>query len=212
MTQAATLIQIDLGEPAAETRAMALLQSLADPTALAADYYRSVEGPPSIALSQTFESLAAIPQRDSSFLADRGLNFARHVTLEVADDAKTLEPAPFLMIVSFCVPDARCTEVDRWYEYEHAPLLLKAEGWLRARRCRAVASEGNARWTHIALHSLRDIETLASKERAFARSTEWRARLEQEQWFQQAGRWVYERVNPENLGAMRFKTGSLSNT
>jgi hypothetical protein len=33
---------------------------------------------------------------------------------------------------------------------------------------------------------------LDSAERALARSTEWRAQLEKERWFAQAGRFVYE--------------------
>jgi hypothetical protein len=33
---------------------------------------------------------------------------------------------------------------------------------------------------------------LDSAERALARSTEWRAQLEKESWFAQAGRFVYE--------------------
>lgn len=148
---------------------------------------------------ETFESAGQVPRTADAALAQCGLDFARHICAEVADDVKSRDAAPILMIVAFCVPPERCSEVDEWYEIEHAPLLLKAEGWQRARRHHGIASEGNARWTHVALHDLRDLETLNSSERSFARSTQWRARLSRETWFEQAGRWVYERIAPENL-------------
>jgi len=74
-------------------------------------------------------------------------------------------------------------------------MLMRAPGWLRARRFEAVRSIGVRRYTSIALHDLRDLAVLDSKERALARSTQWRARLERASWFQQAGRFVYRRLD-----------------
>lgn len=193
------LTQLDPSGAAREADVPRLLAKLAAPRAIAADYYRNAAPPRSYALVETFQSLEDIPPQADARLAQSGVTFARHICVQVADDVKSRAPAPVLMIVAFCVPPQRCGEVDDWYEVEHAPLLLRAEGWLRARRHHCIASEGNARWTHVALHDLRDLETLDSAERTFARSTEWRARLTRESWFDQAGRWVYERIAPENL-------------
>jgi hypothetical protein len=41
-------------------------------------------------------------------------------------------------------------------------------------------------------HELRDAAVLGSAQRALARSTPWRVQLEQESWFAQAGRFIYE--------------------
>ena len=41
-------------------------------------------------------------------------------------------------------------------------------------------------------HELRDAAVLGSAQRALARSTPWRAQLEQESWFAQAGRFIYQ--------------------
>ena len=71
-------------------------------------------------------------------------------------------------------------------------MLLRAQGWLRMRRYEPIHLAGGPRWTHLALHELRDAAVLESEERALARSTPWRAQLEQESWFAQAGRFVYE--------------------
>ncbi len=97
-----------------------------------------------------------------------------------------------LMIVAFNVPIARTDEVERWYRQEHGPMLLRAPGWLRMRRYEPIHAAGGPPWTHLALHELRDAAVLESAERALARSTPWRAQLEQESWFAQAGRFVYE--------------------
>ena len=83
-----------------------------------------------------------------------------------------------LMIVAFNVPTARADEVERWYRQEHAPMLLRAPGWLRMRRYEPMQSAGGPQWTHLALHELRDAAVLESAERALARSTAWRAQLD----------------------------------
>ncbi|MFT4257126.1 MAG: hypothetical protein QM599_09245, partial [Pseudoxanthomonas sp.] len=99
-------------------------------------------------------------------------------------DASTGWAAPLLMIVAFDVPARTGPEVDAWYAQEHIPMLLRAPGWERARCYDGLRSQGPAHWTHIALHDLRDLDALASPERAAARSTAWRARLQHgDTWF-----------------------------
>jgi hypothetical protein len=111
-----------------------------------------------------------------------------------SDTGPVTEKAPILMMVAFDVPPEMALEVERWYAEEHIPMLMRAPGWLRARRFEAIRSVGPRRYTSIALHDLRDLAVLDSNERALARSTAWRARLEETAWFQQAGRFVYRRI------------------
>jgi hypothetical protein len=119
---------------------------------------------------------------------------ARYVCVQCQDSGAAPEPHRVLMIVAFEVPRERCEEVERWYREEHGPMLLRAPGWLRMRRYRLQHGSGGQLWTHWALHELRSVAVLDSVERSRARSTAWRARLEQEPWFTQAGRFVYEVV------------------
>ncbi|MGE4432170.1 MAG: hypothetical protein AB7E05_15675 [Sphingobium sp.] len=116
---------------------------------------------------------------------------AQYQLEQVSDTGPTEEPFGIIMMVAFDVPPERTAEVDRWYDEEHIGLLMKADGWLRARRYRVLAHEGGPRWTSMAFHELRDISVMASPERAFARSTSWRAELEKEPWFLAAGRGVF---------------------
>ncbi|MEE4455181.1 hypothetical protein [Novosphingobium resinovorum] len=116
---------------------------------------------------------------------------AQYQLEQVSDSGPSAEPFGIIMMVAFDVPPDRTAEVDRWYDEEHIGLLMKADGWLRARRYRVLSHHGGPRWTSLAFHELRDITVMASPERAFARSTAWRARLEQEPWFPAAGRGVF---------------------
>jgi hypothetical protein len=109
----------------------------------------------------------------------------------VSDTGPAVESAGVVMLVAFNVPAELTAEVDRWYEEEHIGLLMKADGWLRARRFRVPSFADGPRWTSLAFHELRDIAVMASPERAIARSTAWRAELEKGGWFRTAGRGVF---------------------
>lgn len=115
----------------------------------------------------------------------------RYLLEQVSDSGPSAEPFGALMLVAFDVPPHRQAAVDRWYDEEHIDLLMRAPGWLRARRYRVKDFSGGPRWTSMAFHELRDIAVLQSPERAFARSTPWRAELTKEPWFAAAGRGVF---------------------
>jgi hypothetical protein len=116
-----------------------------------------------------------------------------HYDLELASDTgRSGKCAGVIMLVAFDVPADRTAEVERWYDEEHIELLMRAPGWLRARRYRVLSHSGGPRWTSMAFHELRDIAVMDSPERAFARSTAWRAELEKEPWFPAAGRGVFQ--------------------
>lgn len=120
---------------------------------------------------------------------------AMHYALDlVSDTGPAAEPTGVVMLVAFDVPADLTDEVDRWYDEEHINLLMRADGWLRARRFRVPRSEGGPRWTSLAFHELRDISVMASPERAYARSTPWRAELEKGEWFGAAGRGVFQPI------------------
>jgi hypothetical protein len=138
----------------------------------------SLEGPPAHA------RLAS-----ASSELDSGLDYALEL---LTDTGPVPEPYGALMLVAFDIPPHMRAEVDRWYEEEHVGLLMRADGWLRARRF-GVTSHNGKSWTSLAFHELRDVTVLDSEERKVARSTPWRAELERDAWFQQAGRWVFAR-------------------
>jgi hypothetical protein len=108
----------------------------------------------------------------------------------LTDTGPASEAYGALMLVAFDVPEQRAAEVAEWYDQEHIRLLMRADGWLRARRFGVLDHHGK-RWTSLAFHELRDVSVLDSAERKFARSTAWRAELEKEAWFLEAGRFVY---------------------
>lgn len=116
---------------------------------------------------------------------------AHYVLEQVSDTGPTPERFGALMLVAFDVPVNRTSAVDDWYEQEHIGLLMRADGWLRARRYRVLSHTGGPRWTSMAFHELRDASVMNSSERAFARSTAWRAELEKESWFRAAGRGLF---------------------
>ncbi|NOW44737.1 hypothetical protein FHW96_000879 [Novosphingobium sp. SG751A] len=122
----------------------------------------------------------------------RGPTGAAHYELDLASDTGPVNrPWGVIMLVAFDVPDAMTAQVERWYDDEHIELLMRAPGWLRARRYRVRSHTGGPRWTSMAFHELADISVMDSPERAFARSTPWRAELEKGAWFQGAGRGVF---------------------
>jgi hypothetical protein len=151
-----------------------------------------MEGMPAAALVQHFE--AGVQWPDSPVLAVAGGPAARYSARLVSDTGAVAEIVPILMIVAFEVPQDAAVEVERWYTEEHIPMLMRAPGWVRARRYETVSCSAARHFTSIALHDLRDLEVLGSEERRLARSTAWRARLERAPWFQQAGRFIYRRI------------------
>jgi hypothetical protein len=152
--------------------------------------YRSLERPAELATVDYLEGLWSVDAVALAVAPSAGV--ARYACVETQDSGPCDEEHGVLMIVAFNVPCARTDEVERWYRQEHAPMLLRAPGWLRMRRYEPIQAAGGQSWTHLALHELRDAAVLESAERALARSTPWRAQLEQESWFAQAGRFIYQ--------------------
>lgn len=95
--------------------------------------------------------------------------------------------ATLTMPVAFAPPAGSLAELDRFYETEHTPSLLKIPGWLRVRRFELTEVE-RADWTRLALHDLVGLEVFDDPVFARAAETEWYRRLMKLDWFSQAGR------------------------
>ncbi len=102
--------------------------------------------------------------------------------------------APIIYTVAFDVPPDRHDEFNRWYEEEHAPLLLQSPRWLMCRRFR-VLEGGPSPATHLACYFLAGMDAMEAPQREEAKHTPWRARLAQEPWFK-ARFDLYEAVRP----------------
>lgn len=120
---------------------------------------------------------------------------------QVTDSGAKPGVAAAMMLITFAVPADCNAEFEDWYASEHIPMLLKAEGWLRARRFVVTGhSNGAAGWTSIAIHLMTSLDVLDSEERRLARTTPWRARFASLPWFEAAGRFLYQ---PEWAGGRR---------
>lgn len=155
---------------------------LDDIGALATPAYRGLKTDPS---PRTVEMLGNVT------------GFTRYTCRETSDTGVPAggERASILYAVAFAVPEDDAAEFDGWYEDEHVPMLMEAEGWLRVRRYRADGSFDGPAWTHLALHELRDAAALSAPEREAARSTERRAGLAERPWFGRSGRWTYRPIH-----------------
>lgn len=138
--------------------------------------YREVKGRPSELTRHMLENVAA---------------FTRWLGSEVSDTGPA-EPGRFLYLVTFDVPADGQEAFDDWYEREHVPMLMQSADWLRVRRY-AISDGEPAGVTRVALHELASLDALSSPEREAARSTDWRARLAQNDWFGSVRYSVYER-------------------
>ncbi len=122
--------------------------------------------------------------------------FTRYICEQTYDTGEAPdEEIGLLSVVAFEVPEEAEERFDAWYEGEHIPMLMEADGWVRARRFKPIGSFDGPRFTHFALHELRDRSAMDSPERAAARDTEQRRALAAEPWFGGSGRWLYRPIH-----------------
>jgi hypothetical protein len=168
------------------------------PSATSTIAYQSSEDNADFALAQFFPSatdgsLIPGPTPDAS-------QMARYWGRLITDTGECEEQGSVLMIVAFNIPADVLADVEAWYSEEHIPMLFAADGWLRARRFGVVAQQGGTVFNSIALHELRDMSVLDAPERTAARSTPWRAKYASEPWFEQSGRFFYNRIGSDEKG------------
>jgi hypothetical protein len=121
--------------------------------------------------------------------------FTRYICDLTSDTGEPEETPGLLFVVAFAVPESERAEFDSWYEEEHVPMLMRADGWLRVRRYVTRPGHDGPPWSHLALHELRDEAVLDSPERAAARDTPRRAELAGREWFGSNGRWLYRPIH-----------------
>jgi hypothetical protein len=139
-----------------------------------------------------YHALKADPGEQTEYFLTQVSGFTRFTTERIFDQGETDARGDWLSVVAFAVPEGDVEEFDRWYEDEHAPLLLLAKDWLRVHRYRVVDGAGGP-WTHFALHELASRGVMDSPERARARSGPLRDALSSRSWFAESGRWLYRR-------------------
>lgn len=137
-----------------------------------------------------YEQVKRNPSSRTRHMLDHVAAFTRFVGLEISDSGAA-ETGRYIYLVTFAVPDEHQAEFDAWYEQDHVPLLLRNEHWLRCRRYAVVDAEPPG-VTRAAVHELADLAALDSRERKDARSSEWRARLAQNDYFSSARYAAYE--------------------
>ncbi|MGH7660538.1 MAG: hypothetical protein ACRENA_06440 [Vulcanimicrobiaceae bacterium] len=99
---------------------------------------------------------------------------------------------PFLFHVALWTPQDFRDEFLAWYECEHLPMLLEADGW---DGCRFVEERIDDGCLFHALHQLRDRGALDSDARKRSRATPWFARLANNPWFDSGfKRALYRRI------------------
>jgi hypothetical protein len=163
--------------------------------------YRAVEGKPShlavyelddmgVLETPEYRQLKDSPSPLTAEMLGSVTGFTRYICEAVADSGRRGEHR-FLSVVAFQVPEEEVAEFDRWYEVEHAPLLLEADDWLRVSRYRRLSGEGGP-WNRFALHELHALDVLESPQRRRAREAPLRQALAARPWFAGSGRWVYE--------------------
>jgi hypothetical protein len=87
-----------------------------------------------------------------------------------------------VMPIAIAAPAGDVGEIDRWYEQEHAELLLRCPDWLRVRRY-AIETIDGAAWSRLALHDLSSADVMSTPEVRAAIATPWRRRLAERPWF-----------------------------
>lgn len=144
--------------------------------------------------SAAYRRLKTDPGERTARMLGQVRGFTRYICDEVSDTGAPAQPAAYLWAVAFTVPRPARAAFDSWYEKEHIPLLMQADGWLRVRRYAVRPGADGPAWTHIALHELRDLAALDAPERTAARDTPGRARLAEQDWFNRSGRWLYRAI------------------
>lgn len=144
--------------------------------------------------TEAYQQLKAAPGERTDRILGRLKAFTRYICDLRADTGAVTESPSRLFVTAFQVPEHAEPEFDGWYDEEHVPLLMKADGWLRVRRYKVRPGSAGPPWTHLALHELRDEQVMESPERAMARDTERRDALAANEWFGRSGRWVYRPI------------------
>jgi hypothetical protein len=148
--------------------------------------------------SPEYLRLKAAPSARTERMLGSVSGFTRYLCDELFDIGPAEERPGALSVVAFSVPAVDRAEFAAWYEEEHVPMLMRADGWLRVRQYEPRPGFDGPAWTHLTLHELRDVQVMDSDERKAARATPRRAALAERHWFGRSGRWLYRPVALHN--------------
>lgn len=126
---------------------------------------------------------------------DGASHFATPATLlseRGANAADCAASARFVMAVPYMAPESELENLDRWYEEEHAEMLLRCPVWLRVRRYALDPQRSGGR-NRLALHDLTADDVLSRPEVVTSMQTPWRRALAERPWFLTGGRQLLSR-------------------
>ncbi|MCC5949145.1 MAG: hypothetical protein JJT89_11885 [Nitriliruptoraceae bacterium] len=138
-----------------------------------------------------YRALKEQPSERTATMLSSVSGFTRFICDLVADSGDAGQHR-FLQALAFEIPEDEVDDFDDFYDTEHTPMLLEADGWLRIHRYRVRSGDGGS-WTHFVLHELAERSVMDSPERQAARSAPKRTAMGQRPWFANADRWLYER-------------------
>jgi hypothetical protein len=115
------------------------------------------------------------------------LNGRKVSEFTAAGQSRIVESASILYSVLFTVPPEWREEFDAWYDQEHIPMMVKCRDWVGAARYHVL----NGKWTHLALHYVKDAGAIDSPELRAARTTPGRDRFAAQSWFNSVDKMFY---------------------
>jgi hypothetical protein len=106
------------------------------------------------------------------------------ISCQVRDGTSIADALDANVVLGFfyTVPDDAVAEFIEWHENQHTPTLMKNAEWRMVRHMKIVDADPHP-FTHMIIHYVDSKAVLDCEELAVARTTEWRNRLVQKDWF-----------------------------
>lgn len=147
-----------------------------------------------------YEKVKTDPSGETSWMLANVSNFTRYLGTEIGrhGDVDGAIEAPVIFTAMFNVPEGEKDDFDGWMVEDHIPILTRNKDWMAVRRFELSVAEP-VPFNRLAIHYLASQAVLSSPEREAARSTDWRNRLAEKDWFK-AGRYKgFDRYGPRYL-------------
>lgn len=177
------------------------------PGFLSAMRYQSPEGPNYLAIyelegpealdHEEYKRRKLTPDNPTYKMLKSVSGFTRYIATEEysliqSQNVENPLDADLVFCVLFTVPADKHLSFERWFDTEHAPMLLESRDWYCSRRFKIIAHDPEPH-THLIIHYLKGRDVLESSEREAASKTEWRRKLSNESWFKPVTRTYIKR-------------------
>lgn len=131
-----------------------------------------------------YEKVKSDPSDETRWMLENVSNFTRYLGTEIGrhGDVEAAISAPLIFTAMFHVPDDETADFDGWMTDDHLPILMENKDWMAVRRFELSVADP-VPYNRLAIHYLADDAVLESAERERARSTDWRNRLAEKDWF-----------------------------